>query len=192
MLRKVIEFEDFDGEKVTEVFYFNISRAEVAELELAKEGGWSQWLTKIGESNDASAVLQEFKKIIEASIGRRSLDNRRFIKDQEAKDAFFQSNAYDALLWEMLTDPQASVNFVKGVLPQELVEASEKGEELLPQNRAERRAFKAVEDEPVKPQDTTPAWIKEDRDPTQEELSAMTKDQLTEAFRQKNRRDREK
>jgi len=194
MLKKTIKFEDFDGNEVVEDFYFNISRAEVAEMELSKEGGWSTWLTKIGESNDASAVLNEFKLIIESSVGRRSEDKRRFIKDDEARAAFFESNAYDALLWEMLTEPTAAVDFVKGVLPKDVVGAAERGEVLLPQrepNREERRAGLKPVEEPAREQDTRPAWIKEDRDPTQEELTKMSKEELTEAFRHKNRRDRE-
>lgn len=195
MFKKIIKFEDFDGNEVAEEFYFNISRAEMLELEASVGGGYGEVLKRIGESDDASEVIKEFKNIISLSVGRRSEDKRRFIKDEEARSAFFDSNAYDALLWELLTDPGLAIEFAEGVMPRDVLEAVEKGEELLPVQQKD--SLEGVRPNPFKEwkddeKDTRPAWVKEDRDPTQEELTSMTKDQLTEAFRQKNRRDREK
>jgi hypothetical protein len=190
MLKKTIKYEDFNGEEVVDDFYFNLTKAEIAEKQNSVEGGWAESLIRIGNSDDSNAILQEFKSIIESSVGRKSEDGKRFIKDQEAKDAFFQSNAYDTLLWDMMTNPDTAAEIITSIFPKDLVEAAQKGEDIFAKKDAPN-PFKAVE-EPAREQDTRPAWVKEDRDPTQEELTKMSKEELTEAFRQKNRRDREK
>jgi len=179
MLKKTITFEDLDGNEITEDFYFNLTKAEISEMEISKEGGWSDWLTKVVESRDGNVIMHEFKKIIRSSVGRRSEDGRRFIKNDEIVDDFFQSNAYDALFWEMMTDANAAANFVKGVLPKDLVEASERGETLLPQLTDASLPEDPKED---------PDWLKEGRDPTQKELAEMSKEELALAFRHKNKK----
>ena len=39
MLKKTIQFQDFNGNSRTEDFYFNLTQAEVTELELSVDGG---------------------------------------------------------------------------------------------------------------------------------------------------------
>ena len=41
MYKKTITYEDFDGNKRTEDFYFNLTTAEVAKMEMGVTGGYS-------------------------------------------------------------------------------------------------------------------------------------------------------
>ena len=45
MFKKPITWTDYDGKEITEDFYFNLTRAEVMEMELGTEGGLEQLLT---------------------------------------------------------------------------------------------------------------------------------------------------
>ena len=47
MLKKTIKYTDYDGNEREEDFYFNLSKAEVTEMELSKEGGMSEYIKKI-------------------------------------------------------------------------------------------------------------------------------------------------
>ena len=84
MLKKTITYEDFNGDKVSEDFFFHLSKAELVELELSHKGGLSEALKRIVESEDGKAIIAEFKNIILSSYGQRSDDGKRFVKNQAA------------------------------------------------------------------------------------------------------------
>lgn len=128
MLKKTMTYEDYNGQTVTEDFYFSISKAELIELEIKSgEGGYSGLLKKIIASQDNVAMLGTFKDIIAMSVGRRSDDGKRFIKSDEIMMDFQQSPAYDQLLLSFYTDENAAVEFVTGIVPGDMAEAVKKG-----------------------------------------------------------------
>jgi hypothetical protein len=118
VLKKAITYEDFNGETVTEDFYFNLSRAELVELETSHKGGLAESIKKIVEDEDGAAIIAEFKKIVLKAYGYRSSDGRRFIKNQDLRDEFESTEAYSVLFMEMVTDAEAAAKFINGVVPQ--------------------------------------------------------------------------
>lgn len=122
MLKKTIKFKDLDGNQLEEDFYFNLSKAEIAEMEIgeAKHGGMSAIIEKIVAETDGKKIVELLNEIIKKSYGVRSSDNRRFIKSEEAWEEFFYSDARDELLYELFTNPTAASDFVKGIVPSEV------------------------------------------------------------------------
>ena len=47
MLKKTISYTDYDGNQRTEDFYFNLSKAEITEMELSMEGGMRAYIKRI-------------------------------------------------------------------------------------------------------------------------------------------------
>lgn len=182
MLKKTITYEDLDGNKITEDFYFNLSKAELAEMELTQKGGLADHLKKIVASQDGGEIITTFKKIIGDSIGRRSEDGKRFIKSEEIKDEFFQSDAYNQLFMELVTDSNAATEFIKGIMPKDMAEGVMQGDRVtdlpLPDENPEEGLDNAKDDRP--------AYIRENREPTRAEMAEMSKDELMEAFRRKS------
>jgi hypothetical protein len=117
VLKKCITYEDFNGEEVTEELYFNLSKAELVELELSRPGGMQEHLQKIVESEDGKAIITEFKELILMSYGQRSEDGKRFIKNQELRDEFASTEAYSQLFFELCTDAEKAAEFVNGIIP---------------------------------------------------------------------------
>ena len=117
MLKKEITYIDFDGNNRTEVFYFNLTKAEVAEMELSENGGLTKFLNKIVEEKDSKRIVEMFKSLILKSYGEKSLDGRRFIKNQEVRDSFAQTEAYSQLFMTLATDANAAQAFVNGIIP---------------------------------------------------------------------------
>ena len=68
MLKKTITYVDFDGNKRTEDFYFNLTKAEVAEMEMTTEGGLVKKLEKIVAAQDSKRIIEEFKDLILKSL----------------------------------------------------------------------------------------------------------------------------
>lgn len=121
MLKRDITYEDFDGTTVTDTFYFNLSRTELIDLELSYEGGLEAAIKRIIEAKDVKSLIVEFQKIILAAYGKKSEDGKRFIKNEELREEFSQTAAYDALFIELATDADKATEFVRGILPTQLV-----------------------------------------------------------------------
>jgi len=117
MLKKTIKFIDFDGNERTEDFYFNLTKTEVAEMELSTEGGLSAMIGKIISTQNTKKLIELFKDLILRSYGEKSPDGRRFIKNQELRDAFVQTEAYSELFIELASDDNAATQFINGIIP---------------------------------------------------------------------------
>ncbi len=126
MLKKTITYVDFNGDEVSEDFYFHLSKAELVELEMSHEGGLTEQMRRIAQAQDGKAIIAEFKNIILGSYGQRSPDGRRFIKNQALRDEFESTEAYSTLFMELVTDAEKAAEFVRGVIPQDLAEEAAK------------------------------------------------------------------
>lgn len=123
MLKKNIKYVDYDGNERSEDFYFNLNKAEVIELQLGTVGGLTKTLAKIVQEKDVSRIIEYFKTLILKAYGEKSADGRRFVKSQELRDAFEQTEAYSELFMELASNAQMAAEFVNGVLPKEAVDA---------------------------------------------------------------------
>lgn len=117
MLKKTITYTDFDGNQRIEDFFFNLTKAEVTEMEMSYEGGYAQKLQDIVNANDSKQIVESFKELILNAYGEKSTDGKRFIKTPELREAFSQTEAYSELFMELATNAEASAAFVNGVIP---------------------------------------------------------------------------
>ena len=120
MLKKTVTYVDYNGVERTEDFYFNLSKAEVAEMELWVEGGFSKMLDEIVKSNDNARILELFKEMVLKAYGEKSADGRRFVKSKELAEAFSQTEAYSEIFMELAMDEKAAAAFVNGIMPANL------------------------------------------------------------------------
>lgn len=120
MLKKTITYVDYNGVERTEDFYFNLSKAEVTEMELSVEGGFSKMLEEIVKSNDNARILELFKEMVLKAYGEKSADGRRFVKSKELSEAFSQTEAYSEIFMELAMDEKAAAAFVNGIMPANL------------------------------------------------------------------------
>lgn len=120
MLKKIITYVDFDGNKREESCYFNLTKSELTEMELSATGGLRKMIEKIIETRDGSRIMAIFKELILKSYGEKSPDGRRFIKSKELSEAFSQTGAYDELFMELVTDANKASDFIKAVIPADL------------------------------------------------------------------------
>lgn len=120
MLKRDITYEDFNGQSVTETFYFNLTQTEILEMEVGYEGGLEAAMKRIVEANDSKQIIAEFKKIILFAYGQKSEDGKRFIKNDELREAFSQTAAYDTLFIELATNDEKASEFMLGILPKQV------------------------------------------------------------------------
>ena len=120
MLKKTVTYVDYNGVERTEDFYFNLSKAEVAEMELSVEGGFSKILEEIVKSKDNVRIMELFKQMVLKAYGEKSADGKRFVKSKELSEAFSQTEAYSEIFMELALDEKAAAAFVNGIMPANL------------------------------------------------------------------------
>lgn len=123
MLKKTITYTDYNGTERTEDFYFNLTKAEVIEMNMNIVGGLVEKIERISQTQDVPELFKLFKDIIVKSYGEKSPDGKRFIKVKDGvplSDDFIQTEAYSVLLTDLVTGEDAATkaaDFVNGIIP---------------------------------------------------------------------------
>lgn len=120
MYKKTITYTDYNDVERTEDYYFNFSKAELMEMELSTTGGLSNMVNKIISAQDGPSIIKVFKQLILDSYGEKSADGKHFVKNQELRDAFEQTEAYSIMFMELATDDKAAAEFVNGIVPKDI------------------------------------------------------------------------
>ncbi len=120
MIKKTIKYTDYNGVEREEDFLFNLSKAELMEMEMGTTGGLAEMIQKIVASKDAPAIIKIFKDLVLKAYGEKSDDGKRFIKSKELSEGFAQTEAYSILFMELATDSDAAANFIKGIVPTDM------------------------------------------------------------------------
>lgn len=120
MIKKTITYNDYNGVERTEDFYFNLSEAEVMEMELGVTGGMAEMLQRIVQAQDGPTIIQTFKDVVLRSYGVKSPDGKRFIKNDTLREEFSQTEAYSQLFMKLAMDSKAAADFVNGIMPKKV------------------------------------------------------------------------
>lgn len=124
MFKDTRTYVDYNGNERTEDFYFNLSKAEVMEMELTTTGGLSEMIKNVIAAQDVPAIVKIFKDLVLKSYGVKSPDGKRFIKSKELTEEFAQTEAYSDLFMELATDSEKAAAFVNGITPVDVSEAT--------------------------------------------------------------------
>jgi hypothetical protein len=171
MLKKVITYTNpFDEKEYTEEFFFNLTTAEVIRLQLNGEEDLAAALQQVIDSGKPSEILKTFEYLIEKSYGVKTINNQ-FVKTEESARGFMCSEAYSVFLGELITDASLAAEFITKILPKDLMEKA--------LAIAEKSGTETVN---LPEEDKRPAWEKEDRDPTKQELINMSTAEMQRAF----------
>lgn len=121
MLSKKIKYTDYNGVEREETFLFNLSKAELMEMELGTAGGLADMIKNIVAAQDTPSIVKIFKKLVLQAYGEKSPDGKRFLKVDEKGNplsvGFSQTEAYSNLFMELATDADAAAKFVRGIVP---------------------------------------------------------------------------
>lgn len=117
MLTKPVTYTDYNGVERTENFYFNLTEAEILEMQLSTTGGLAEMIQQVVDSNDQVAIIKIFKDLVLKAYGEKSADGKYFEKSQEISTRFSHSPAYSKIFMELATDADAAAAFVNGIVP---------------------------------------------------------------------------
>lgn len=126
MIKKTVTYKDYNEVERTENFYFNLSKAEVLEMEMGTDGGMAESIQKIVDAKDAPAIIRVFKDLVLKAYGVKSDDGRRFMKvkpdGSRYADDFKETEAYSQIFMELATDADAAAKFVNGIVPSDFAQ----------------------------------------------------------------------
>lgn len=120
MYKKTIKFTDFNGIERTQDFYFYLSKTDLTRLNSRVEGGIQNKFENIINKLNVKELVATVEELVKAAYGEKSDDGVRFIKSAALSESFAQTNAYDELFMELITNPDALADFIKKVLPADL------------------------------------------------------------------------
>lgn len=120
MIKLTKTYTDYNGNERTEDFWFNLTKAECLEMNLSTEGGLDAYLQKIVDTKDVPKLIKQFKDLVLIAYGEKSADGRRFMKNDEIRTAFKETEAYSDIFMELATDANAATKFINGIIPQDL------------------------------------------------------------------------
>lgn len=131
MYVKEMEYTDFNGVTRKEKFYFNLTKAEILDLELGKAGGLTEYIKKIIEAQDTPTIMSLFRTLLLKSYGVKSDDGRRFIKNDQVREDFEQTQAFsDLYMLLALNDDEAS-KFINAIVPADMKVSDEQKQQFV-------------------------------------------------------------
>lgn len=117
MYKKTITYNDYNGNERTEDFYFNLTEADVAKMELSVKGGFVEYVNRIIANQDQASLIDTWENIIKKSFGVKTPDGRSFMRDEQALAEFMATEAYSKMFMEFLRDADAAGKFINGIVP---------------------------------------------------------------------------
>ncbi len=122
MLKTTVNYKDFDGVECEEQLFFNLTQAELLELQAEFQGDIVGHLSRVLSTGDHKLIMSTFKLMILRSYGVKSEDGKRFIKqDGELAKLFVETMAYDEFIVGLLKGGAAgAAEFVNAVMPESL------------------------------------------------------------------------
>lgn len=120
MLKENIVYTDYNGVERNEDHYFNLSKAEIMEMEMSTVGGFAEMVQGVVKAQDAPSIIKIFKELILKAYGVKSPDGKRFIKSEALSTEFAQTEAYSELFMKLATDADAAARFINGIVPADM------------------------------------------------------------------------
>jgi hypothetical protein len=131
MFKKTMTFEDLDGNEVTDTFYFNFNKKELAEM--IEFGNLEEKMEKLSMPVEKSGLTQQentkmaydiFQDWILDSYGQKSADNLSFDKNETIRNYWRGHVAFVELIWEMIENPKLATEFIEACMPPKMVAAA--------------------------------------------------------------------
>jgi hypothetical protein len=132
MISEFIKYNDLDGKPVVKEWYFSLDKAEIAEMKIRHDdetGTLEDYLDRIIKEQDNNKLLDNFQTILFKSVAIRPAGANHLVKNQNIRDEFVGSGAYEAMFMKMLGDAEYAANLVNGIIPKDMAEQAAKAAE---------------------------------------------------------------
>ena len=115
MLKHQVSYKDFDNKSVKETLWFNLTTRDSAKLTI-KYGDLTAYVKKIEKEKDTAAMMVLIEDLVLTAYGERSEDGRHFLRNDEIRERFSYSLAFEALLDDLYSDEKKMSKFFDALL----------------------------------------------------------------------------
>lgn len=129
MFSRDFEYTGYDGQPKKDTYWFNLTEAELYEIDLSSIRGFTGEMTKLLKEERTKEIVDAFKSIILGAVGSVSADGRKFIKNEEIKEDFYRSKAYSQLFVELVSSGEKLAEFLRAAIPDEIRQKMEEKEQ---------------------------------------------------------------
>lgn len=129
MFSRDFEYTGYDGQPKKDTYWFNLTEAELYEIDLSSIRGFTGEMTKLLKEERTKEIVDAFKSIILGAVGSVSADGRKFIKNEEIKEDFYRSKAYSQLFVELVSSGEKLAEFLRAAIPEEIRQKMEEKEQ---------------------------------------------------------------
>lgn len=120
MLQREFTYKGYDGEMHTDTWLFNLTQADLLKLNMGSFGGLDDLMKRMIREDRPKELVDMFEALILSAVGEKSPDGRRFIRTQEIRDEFYQTEAYSQLFTELVTNGEKLKAFILAIIPDEI------------------------------------------------------------------------
>lgn len=123
MLKKTVTYKDCDNISCTENFYFNLTEAEILELQVSRAGGYAESMQVLVDSKDPQLILSVIKEFVLSAYGERGEVSRKFSKKRDDTEAFSHTEAFSIIFMDLFKNADHAADFFNGLMPEGMMEA---------------------------------------------------------------------
>lgn len=127
MLKKTITYTNYNDEQKTKDYYFNLKKSELIDLQFSTAKGFMDYIEEITKIQDNVKIWKAFRDIVLLAYGEKSDDGERFVKSDELRKSFEETEAFSELIYELMSNETAAANFINGIMPADLTAQAKQG-----------------------------------------------------------------
>ena len=117
MFERTFEYKGFDGKDYKDTWGFYLSKADLLEIQLGTFVGLDALLKRLIETQNGKEIMAIVKEIILRAVGKRSSDGKHFLRNDEIRDDFRQTEAFSQLFEELVMDGEKALDFIASAVP---------------------------------------------------------------------------
>lgn len=122
MIKKIVNIADpMTGTERKVECYFHLTQGELAEMQIATEGGLTEVLKAVVDSKNAHLTVQFFRAILLKAHGEKT-EEGEFWKNIKRTEIFASGEAYSKIIcWLLQCEPDEMKKFMEGIMSPGLV-----------------------------------------------------------------------
>lgn len=124
-VKRVIQFNDLDGNPVEEVYYFQLGKTDALETDVIHEhkDDMEEYVRELAKGKNSRELVKVWQQLLFTAVGQRV--GNQLIKSPEITAQFRFGGAYEQFFSELMESEDGGGEFFMKIMPEDVQERSE-------------------------------------------------------------------